>query len=189
MNLPCESTTPFPNPWPVFKVPPHQRFGTDEQWAHFQRARARHFRNAGIFLGLMQWVCTRLGNHRRCSFRACRRKGLCAGRRPQDRWNDGYLYPLVPPCEPTEFERVDQLRDEVKQVLWHWRCQGAEAPPPPPVRYAKVPLVFEDEAPLPLEGRESSRRPSARLCRDAKRSGARKTKKSRAGSPAPPRSR
>ena len=137
--------TPFPNPWPVFKVPPHPRFGTDEQRAHFQQARARHFRNAGIFLGLMQWVCTRLGNHRRCGLRACRRKGRCAGRRPQQAWNDGFLFPLVPPCEPTEFERADQLRDEVRQVLWQLRCQAAETPPPPPKRYARVPLVFPDE--------------------------------------------
>ncbi|MEP1313184.1 MAG: hypothetical protein ABJL48_13550, partial [Nitratireductor sp.] len=135
---------PFPRPWPVFKVPEIPRgFGTDAQWELGERERADGYRNMGIILGLMQWVCTRLGNHRRCRLRVCRRKRRCAGRRPEDRWNDGFLFPLVPPCEPIEDERIYQLRDEVNQVLWQAECHGAQTPPPP-VRCAGQPLVFED---------------------------------------------
>lgn len=153
MLLPSDSPTiaPFPEGWPVFDMPAIPRtIASDEQWERAEQDRAYHYMRMGIFLGLMQWVCTRLGNHRRCGLRACRRKGRCAGRRPQHAWNDGFLYPLVPPCEPTEFERVDQLRDEVNQVIWYWQCRIWDAPPPPPNRIAGVPLVFPDEqAPSP----------------------------------------
>lgn len=146
---------PFPRPWPVFKVPEIPRgVGTDAQWELGERERADYYRNMGIILGLMQWVCTRLGNHRRCRLRVCRRKRRCAGRRPEDRWNDGFLFPLVPPCEPIEEERIYQLRDEVNQVLWQAECRGAQTPSPPPVRCAAVPLVFDDgETPVRDAGR------------------------------------
>lgn len=98
-----------------------------------------HMATLGRHLALARKVCTILGHDAQCANRGCRRHRRCSGRRPPDHYGLG-LGVIIPPCVPLEEERIEQIRDEIRAMLWPEEISAGTAPNERPPRYAKHPL-------------------------------------------------
>ena len=99
-----------PDPkWPRLKLrlAPRGRQETDEQYESYRRDIEQFTCNHAIYLGLCQDALHPSRQPLACAEGPCRRNGLCAGIRDQDRFDIPLV--LFPPCVPLDREIIGDL--------------------------------------------------------------------------------
>lgn len=109
---------------PRFKLrlAPRRASETDAQYEAYRREVEYHYRVRGQYLAVCRAFCTHLGNHLHCAERSCRRKGHCAGRRDEDRFDLDFA--MFPPCIPLDLEIIETYRTAINAELERVAAEG-----------------------------------------------------------------
>ncbi len=99
----------------------------DAQYAAYRRDIENHTLVHSVYLGMMQQICTALGNHKGCARRACRRRGRRCGRRDEDRY--AISFAIFPPCVPIDIDIMETYRMAVLEFLTEVVRQSPERKP------------------------------------------------------------
>jgi len=116
-----------PDPqWPRLKLrlAPRGKHETDEHYTSYQRHTEQFTCAHAIYLGLCQMLCTHLGNPVTCTEGPCRRNGVCAGIRDQDRFDIPLV--LFPPCVSLDREIIETYRQELIAEIKRVVARGNE---------------------------------------------------------------